>query len=58
MLKHFKQVSLLLAAGAMVLPISAYADLAPEKLETAISQQNGKVHNALQQRNFYFHHSA
>ena len=41
MLKHFKQVSLLLAAGAMVLPISAYADLAPEKLETAISQQNG-----------------
>lgn len=43
MLKHFKQVSLLLAAGAMVLPVSAYADLAPEKLETAISQQNGKV---------------
>ena len=43
MLKHFKQVSLLLAAGAKVLPISSYADLAPEKLETAISQQNGKV---------------
>lgn len=43
MLKHFKQVSLLLAAGAMALPASVYADLAPEKLETAISQQNGKV---------------
>ena len=43
MLKHFKPVSLILVAGAMALPVSAYADLAPEKLTTAISQQNGKV---------------
>ncbi|WP_455637679.1 SusC/RagA family TonB-linked outer membrane protein [Parabacteroides sp.] len=43
MLKHFKPVSLILVAGAMTLPASVYADLAPEKLETAISQQNGKV---------------
>lgn len=43
MLKHFKPVSLILVAGAMALPVSAYADLAPEKPENAISQQNGKV---------------
>lgn len=43
MLKHFKPVSLILIAGAITLPASAYADLAPEKQGTAISQQNGKV---------------
>lgn len=43
MLKHFKPVSLILVAGAITLPTSVYADLAPEKQETAISQQNGKV---------------
>lgn len=43
MLKHFKPVSLILVAGAMTLPASAYADLAPEKQETAISQQNGRI---------------
>ena len=43
MLKNFKPVSLILVAGAMTLPVSASADFAPEKHETAISQQNGKV---------------
>lgn len=43
MLKHFKPVSLILVAGAITLPTSVYADSAPEKQETAISQQNGKV---------------
>lgn len=43
MLKHFKPVSLILVAGAITLPVSVYADLAPEKQETAITQQNGKV---------------
>ena len=43
MSKHFKPVSLILVAGAMTLHTSAFADLAPEKLEIAISQQNGKV---------------
>ena len=43
MLKNFKPVSLILVAGAMTLPVSAYADLAPEKHETAVSQQSGKV---------------
>ena len=43
MLKHFKPVSLILVAGAITLPTSVYADLAPEKQETAITQQSGKV---------------
>ena len=43
MLKNFKPVSLILVAGAMTLPVSASANFAPEKHETAISQQNGKV---------------
>ena len=43
MLKNFKPVSLILVAGAMTLPVSASADFAPEKHETAISQQNGKI---------------
>lgn len=43
MLKHFKPVSLILVAGAITLPTSVYADLAPEKHETAITQQRGKV---------------
>lgn len=43
MLKNFKPVSLILIAGAMTLPASVYADSAPKKHETAISQQNGKV---------------
>lgn len=43
MLKHFKPVSLILVAGAITLPTSVYADLVPEKLETAITQQSGKV---------------
>lgn len=48
MLKHFKSVSLILIAGAITLPTSVYADLAPEKKETAISQQNGKVSGVVQ----------
>lgn len=43
MLKHFKPVSLILVAGAITLPTSVYADLAPEKPKTAITQQVGKV---------------
>ena len=43
MLKHFKPVSLILVAGAITLPTSVYANLAPEKQETAITQQSGKV---------------
>mgnify|MGYP002265634064 CR=1 FL=1 len=43
MLKNFKPVSLILVAGAMTLPVSASANFAPEKHETAISLQNGKV---------------
>lgn len=43
MLKHIKQVSLILATGALVLPVSAYADLAPEKPHVTLSQQDGKV---------------
>lgn len=43
MLKHFKPVSLILVAGAITLPTSVYADLVPEKPETAITQQNSKV---------------
>ena len=43
MLKHFKPVSLILVAGAITLPTSVDANLAPEKQETAITQQSGKV---------------
>lgn len=43
MLKNFKPVSLILVAGAMALPTSAYANLIPEKLDVSISQQSGKV---------------
>ena len=37
MLKNFKPVNLILVVGAMALPVSAYADLVPEKLDVSIS---------------------
>lgn len=43
MLKDMKQVSLMLMAGALAFPLSAYADLAPAVEGSAISQQAGKV---------------
>ena len=43
MLKNFKPVNLILVVGAMALPVSAYADLVPEKLDVSISLQSGKV---------------
>lgn len=43
MLKNFKPVSLILIAGAIAFPASAYADLAPVKQSTHASQQTGKV---------------
>lgn len=43
MLKNFKPVSLILCAGALCFPGNAYADLAPVKQSTNISQQSGKV---------------
>lgn len=43
MLKNFKLVNLILVVGAMALPVSAYADLVPEKLDVSISLQSGKV---------------
>lgn len=43
MLKNFKPVSLILIAGALNFPGSAYADLAPVKQGTNISQQDGRV---------------
>ena len=43
MLKNFKPVSLILIAGAIGFPGNAFADLAPAKQATSISQQNGKV---------------
>ena len=43
MLKNCKPVSLLLVAGALAFPLSAYAEMAPVKQETALSQQDGKV---------------
>ena len=43
MLKNFKPVSLVLIAGALSLPMGAYADLLPARPGTSISQQNGKV---------------
>lgn len=43
MLKHLKPVSLILAVGAMTLPVEGYADLTPVRQETALSQQDGKV---------------
>lgn len=43
MLKNFRPVSLVLIAGALGFPGSLYADLAPVKQSTNISQQNGKV---------------
>ena len=48
MLKHFKPVSLILVAGAITLPTSVYANLAPEKQETAITQQSGKVNGVVE----------
>lgn len=36
MLKNFKPVNLILVVGAMALPVSAYADLVPEKLDVSI----------------------
>ncbi|WP_455628365.1 SusC/RagA family TonB-linked outer membrane protein [Parabacteroides chinchillae] len=43
MLKNFKPVSLILFAGALCFSGNAYADLAPVKQSTNISQQSGKV---------------
>lgn len=43
MLKLFKPVSLILMTGGITLSTSVYADSAPEKHETAISQQKGKL---------------
>lgn len=43
MLKNFKPVSLILCAGAFCFSGNAYADLAPVKQSTNISQQDGKV---------------
>lgn len=43
MLKSFKPVSLILVAGAMALPISAYADPVAGKPKKAFSQQEGKI---------------
>ena len=43
MLKNFKPVSLILIAGSLVLPGSAYAGWTPIKQNTPISQQAGKV---------------
>lgn len=43
MLKNFKPVSLILIAGAIAFPMGAYADLAPVKQATGISQQSGRV---------------
>ena len=48
MLKHFKPVSLILVAGAITLPTSVYANSAPEKQETAITQQSGKVNGVVE----------
>lgn len=43
MLKNFKPISLILLTGALAVPGNVYADVIPEKQETTISQQKGKV---------------
>lgn len=43
MLKNFKPVSLILFAGALCFSGNAYADLAPVKQGTNLSQQSGKI---------------
>lgn len=43
MLKKTKFISLILLSGALAVPVGAFAETAPFKQETNISQQNGKV---------------
>ncbi|WP_308550014.1 TonB-dependent receptor [uncultured Parabacteroides sp.] len=43
MLKKTKLISLILLSGALAVPAGAFAEIAPFKQETNISQQNGKV---------------
>lgn len=43
MLKNFKPISLILFAGVLCFPKSVYAELAPVKQGTSISQQSGKI---------------
>ena len=43
MLKKNKLISLILLSGAFVVPVGAFAETAPFKQETNISQQSGKV---------------
>lgn len=38
-----KFISLILLSGALAVPVGAFAETAPFKQETNISQQNGKV---------------
>ena len=43
MLKKTKLISLILLSGTLAVPVGAFAETAPLKHETNISQQNGKV---------------
>ena len=43
MLKKTKLVSLMLLAGTLAVPESAFAEITPERPSVSLSQQNGKV---------------
>lgn len=43
MLKRAKLVSLMLLAGAAAVPVSAFADIVPDRASVNLSQQDGKV---------------